>query len=149
MKSTEEIEKSLVTLSLIFYLVSLFLPAIYVFVPSFGKSISYDGWYALFVGSLSATMNVKQALIWLVNPIYLLALFSMKFRPKIALFFSLFVLITSLTFLGFENIQYTWSGRVMFINSLGFGYWFWSISFVLLLVAAFMNLTGDKNQYIT
>lgn len=139
MESEEIIEKRLVSLSLICFLISLAFPAIKVFVPSLAKSIEYDGWYALFAGSLSLTMNLKQSMVWLANPIYFLALLSMKRNPKLVLFFSVLASCNAIIFITFDNIQLTWSGRIAHIESVTIGYWLWLTSFSILSSAAIIN----------
>lgn len=133
------IEKKLVSLSIIFFLLAMIFPSITVFVPSFGKSITYDGWYAMLAGSLSLTMNLKQSLVWLANPFYVFALFSMKRNVKLVILFSSLAICNALLFFILEDIQWTWSGRISHIKTVNIGYWLWIASFIVLLISAIIN----------
>ena len=139
MKQKEIIEKVLVRLSLICFLFSLFLPAFSVYRPSITKLITFPGWYTFLLGSTSLFLDFGQSFVWLANIIFIVALWSMNKNERLFFWLSLLLIIQATFFLSFETIKWTGSGRLDYIESVGFGYWVWLVSFLLLLCASIIN----------
>ncbi|RZK10694.1 MAG: hypothetical protein EOO46_09725 [Flavobacterium sp.] len=149
MRHKEIIEKRFVGLSIICFLFSMFLPAFTVYRPSMTKSITFPGWYTFLVGSSSLILDFAQSFVWLANIVYIIALWSMNKNEKLVFWLSVLLIIQALFFISFETIKWTGSGRLDYLESLGFGYWLWLGSFLLLLSASIINRLRSNGYWHT
>ncbi len=136
MELKEIIEKRLVRFSIICFLFSLFLPAFSVYRTSITKLITFPGWYTLLTGSTSLFLDFGQSFVWLANVVFIVALWSMNKNERLVFWLSILLIFQATYFLSFETIKWTISGRLDYIESIGFGYWVWLLSFLLLLCAS-------------
>lgn len=102
-------------------------------------TIKYPSFFTFLFGWLHfGGGGFYEGCIWLANPLYfsgLLLLFRMK---KSIAFFLLFISsILELSFLGFENLTMTKSGRIAPIVELSSGYFLWLAA---ILFAAFSSI---------
>lgn len=127
------IEKKYQIIICLIYITSLFFKAItykdFDGVKSFSSiEIFLFGFFAFLGG------GIFEFLIWLANPLFFVSLISsIKSSNKLSLIFSAISLIISLSFLCWNKIIVSESGRIATIIEYNFGYWIW-ISAILLLV---------------
>jgi len=124
--------KRLIHLSLILFIISLFLPAF-----TFGTSNVYEGYSALLLGPLGV---LAYCFVWFANPFLFISWvkYSNKQYDK-GYSYSIISLIFTLSFLLYQRLPEGSAGNHTF--TIGSGYYVWLLSIVLCLVA---NHQEDK-----
>ncbi len=102
-------------------------------------TVEYSSFLAFLFGWLHfGGGGFYEGCIWLANPLYFIGLFLLYKNKKSISFFLLFISsIVALSFLGFENLTMTKSGRTAPIMELNAGYFLWLIA---ILSAAFFSI---------
>ena len=78
-------------------------------------------------------------LIWLANPIYFIALLLLLKQKRLSIIFSILATVIAFSFATWNELLVSESGRMAKIESLGMGYVFWLLSFMILTTATFYN----------
>lgn len=118
--------KSLVYISLFFYLLCLIFPAFYIDEtrnPNYGASLLMIGWLGPIAGHLS----------WYANPCYVLALIF--FKRDTSFVFLILAIALTVSFLTKDTIPRDEGGGTSAITAYGAGYLFWLLSGIMLLLA--------------
>jgi hypothetical protein len=124
---------ALVPLSVLVYVVSLFLPAVVYNTglagnPDLGYEILLQGWLGVFQGIVA----------WYANCLFLFGLLYLYLRMyKLATYFSLFALALGLQSLFFSVKYLDESGvNTATVDHLGPGFYLWMLSFALLAIGS-------------
>lgn len=98
----------------------------------------------LFMGGLAILGGGPlEWLIWLANPIYIIALTMFINNKKAALKFSIAASLIGLSFLKWNKILAASSGRTATITSLELGYWLWISSMLFLTLGIIYYLMKE------
>jgi hypothetical protein len=125
------------TISIIFYLISLTQNAFYVNNENenYGYLVLIFGLYAVFGGGAG--------LSWLAN---ILIVFSWGFHKKrVSIYFSISALIFGISFLFFDQIVMGTNNKYGNITDYGLGYYLWILSFFTMLIG---NIFDYKNNVL-
>lgn len=139
MKKTKTIKSTLIILSIIVFIISLFQPAFFI---DRKDSDAYSdslflfalGWMSFFGGGFIPFI------IWLANPIYLISIFLINKSLKSGISMSLISILLALIFANLNSILTSESGSTSKITELGLGFYLWISSFVILFISSIINL---------
>jgi hypothetical protein len=142
MAATER-SKKIMWCSLVLYCISMLLPAFVV--SDLGGEKTFKGSEVLLSGSIMILGGgSSEWLVWLANPMFLIAvLFGLK-QDKRAVVFSLLATVLALAFSRFEEVLVSENGRTAPIGHVGIGYGLWTISFIALLVSGLQAEAAKK-----
>lgn len=128
--------------SLIIYIISLTQPAIS---SNELNDKTLSGIATLVMGGLSVLGGgFFEWIIWLANPLYFLSIiFFIKYRNT-AQVLSLLSCILALSFVTWDKVLASESGRLAKIESLDIGYWLWLSSIVILTIGIFLSEENPK-----
>lgn len=137
---------SISAFSFLFYLASLTQNA-YIFSNYEGEK-TQRAFELILMGAFAVLGGgLLEWVVWLANPFYILALFLFLKNDKKASLWSFFAAILSISFLFWNNILVSESGKTGPIESLELGYWLWvsSISIFSLGVLIFNYFESRKS----
>lgn len=83
-------------------------------------------------------------LVWMANPLYVIAILLFFSNLKGSMVFSVNSLIIAYSFMNWEEILAAENGRNAQIVSLGLGYWCWLASILILVLGAGLSLYREK-----
>jgi hypothetical protein len=136
--------KRITTVSIILFIVSLTLTAINY--EDYDKLKSYSSISIFLLGGISILGGgLFEWLIWLANPIYFIALLLLLKRKRLSIIFSILATLIACSFATWHELLVSESGRMAKIESLGMGYVFWLLSFMILTYASFYNYKSNKS----
>jgi len=125
-KLTKNRTKLLLTISVIFFLISLTQNAFYV-----NNESGYHGYLALIFGFFDF-FDGGAGISWLAN---IMIIFSWGFHQKrVSLYFSLAALILGISFLSFDKILMGTNNNYGQITGYDLGYYFWILSFLTMVI---------------
>jgi len=129
--SSKKIKLTVILISIFFYLISLTQDAV-VFNDYDGhKTLTSLG--MLLMGSTAILGGgLLEWLVWLANPIFIIALFTYSISNKSSVVFSSIASLISLSFICWQEILAAENGRLAQISSLETGYWFWLSAMIIL-----------------
>lgn len=136
--------QNLVWISLVVYVVSLFLPGIiyepsvatgYVRPTDFGYQILSLGWLGIFYGYIA----------WYANPLYFIALVVLKAKAyRTAFKLSIASILVGLTALLINTVPANEGGGVTAIRSFGIGYYIWLVALAVQFYAIIVEIKSAK-----
>lgn len=130
--------KRIVTVSVILFIISLTLTAINY--EDYDGLKSYSSISIFLFGSISFLGGgLFEWFIWLANPIYFIALLLLLKQKRLSIIFSILATVIAFSFATWNELLVSESGRMAKIESLGMGYVFWLLSFMILTTATFYN----------
>lgn len=134
---------SIVALSILFYLISLTLPAF----NSYSGETFYTGLECLILGILSFSMGIKYFLVFLTNFLYYISLPLGLFR--VTSYFAIPIMVIALLVSGMvflnSNIAMDLAGY-NHATTRGSGMYLWYMSYVLLFVSLFIPAKWGKKK---
>ncbi len=137
------LQRGTILLSLLLFVVSLFQPAFYI------DRADYDAWAnsaLLFLLGWGSALggSLVASVIWLANPLYILAVFfSIKGQVK-GLYFGILASITAFSFSRLDEILTDEGGGYSKITALKAGYKLWLASMVVLTIGTAISLLTKK-----
>ncbi|WP_223151131.1 hypothetical protein, partial [Flavobacterium sp. GP15] len=106
-----------------------------------------SGIATLVMGGLSVLGGgILEWLIWLVNPLYFFSLYLFLKSKNKAKMYSLLSTTIALSFVTWNKILVSESGKLGNIDSLGLGYWLWVSSLAILTIGIFL-VEKDNRHY--
>ena len=101
----------------------------------------------LVMGGLSVLGGgILEWLIWLANPLYFFSLYLFLKSKNKAKMYSLLSTTIALSFVTWNKILVSESGKLGNIDSLGLGYWLWVSSLAILTIGIFL-VEKDNRHY--
>jgi len=142
---TKYLKYSLLLLSIILFIISLFQPAFFI---DRKDSDAYSdslflfalGWMSFFGGGFIPF------LIWLANPLYIISLFLINRKSKTGIITISISIFLALIFANLNEILTSESGSTSKITELGVGYFLWISSFIVLFINSIINLIGETKK---
>ena len=132
-----------ILLCLIVFIISLTQVAFKI--TDFDGSAEMPSYQLFLVGSIAFLGGgLIETMIWLVNPISLIAILYFLKADEICKVFSIAALLLSLTYIFWKKILIAENGRMADINSLCLGYWLWISSVVILNFGIFYSFKQLK-----
>lgn len=106
-----------------------------------------SGIATLVMGGLSVLGGgILEWLIWLANPLYFFSLYLFLKSKNKAKMYSLLSTTIALSFVTWNKILVSESGKLGNIDSLGLGYWLWVSSLAILTIGIFL-VEKDNRHY--
>lgn len=90
--------------------------------------------------------GIIETVIWLANPLSLIAIIVFFKSDEICKVFSISALILSLIYIYWKKILAAENGRMADIEELCFGYWLWITSILILNIGIFYYFLLDKKH---
>ena len=143
LKNLTLMQRGTILLSLLLFILSLFQPAFYIDRADYdawanSAGLLLLGWMSVLGGSLVASV------IWLANPLYIIAIFlSARGRLK-GLYFSILASIIAFSFSRLDEILTSESGSYSKITALKAGYKLWLGSMLVLTIGTVISLLTRK-----
>ena len=139
MKKIKTIKSTLIILSIIVFIISLFQPAF--FIDREDSDAYSNSLFLLALGWMSFLGGgFVPFIIWLANPIYVISIFLINKSIKFGIITSLVPILLALIFANLNSILTSESGSKSKITELGLGFYLWISSFVILFVSSIVSL---------
>ena len=139
MKKIKTIKSTLIILSIIVFIISLFQPAF--FIDREDSDAYSNSLFLLALGWMSFLGGgFVPFIIWLANPIYVISIFLINKSIKFGIITSLVSILLALIFSNLNSILTSESGTTSKITELGLGFYLWISSFVILFVSSIVSL---------
>ena len=139
MKKIKTIKSTLIILSIIVFIISLFQPAF--FIDREDSDAYSNSLFLLALGWMSFLGGgFVPFIIWLANPIYVISIFLINKSIKFGIITSLVSILLALIFSNLNSILTSESGSKSKITELGLGFYLWISSFVILFVSSIVSL---------
>jgi hypothetical protein len=129
--SGKRVKLIVILLSIFFYLLSFTQDAI--IFDDYDGIKTRTSLEMLLMGSIAVLGGgFLEWIVWLANPIFIIALFIYAKSKKGSVLFSLLASLISLSFIYWHEILAAENGRLAQISSLEIGYWFWLSAMIIL-----------------
>lgn len=147
LKQNNVVSKAAIFLSLLLFTISLTQTAFYTNSPTDGKFSSLFSFGFGWAGFLSG--NFSSTLIWMANPVYLLALiFYFQRHRSRAIATGITSLILALFFFTQDTIMTNESGLgPVYAVTLAAGFWLWIAAIACLLIGILLYENQERLQY--
>jgi hypothetical protein len=143
MKKIKTIKSTLIILSIIVFIISLFQPAF--FIDREDSDAYSNSLFLLALGWMSFLGGgFVPFIIWLANPIYVISIFLINKSIKFGIITSLVPILLALIFANLNSILTSESGSKSKITELGLGFYLWISCFIILFVSSIINLNSSN-----
>lgn len=143
-RTTEKTRKIIWVASLIMFGAALFCPT---FSTNAGDSHIGGGLVNLGLGWMGAIFAGGTYVAWFANPVFFIAIFTNKSAPILSFFLSIMALAIAYKMLNGGTVLLNEAGHKGYITKLDIGYWLWTSSMILMIIASSLPIIEQIRDY--